>query len=351
MKPLEIAEKLYSTFENSQKVQSYYGLLAVWALAETAVEGDNVELLEKCKSYLSLYPDNFEHPNYNFENYRVGGTGKAWLLAKGLFDAEKENIRLYSEYTLNAPKDDEGVLCHPRIKQWTWIDIAAFVPTFMLFSGLALNEEKYIDFAANQVFMMYERFLDKTCGLLHQTRGHLPNPDIVSPDHWGRGNGWGYIALTKLVEYLPKDSKHRPKAEKYFKSLSEALLRCQNIKGVWRQLLDCDYAWDECSSTGLITAGFGVGIRLGLLNKSIYEKPFLKALQAIVDLFINKDFSTNMSCPGCLAPYLGEERATLRAYLTAVHPTHNEGHSFGSLMFAFIEAARNGVEDLVGRSW
>ena len=52
-----------------------------------------------------------------------------------------------------------------------------------------------------------------------------------------------------------------------------------------------------------------------------------------------------------LCPGEGAERGTIKAYLTAVYPTHDDPHSFGSLMMAMVEAHRNGVTELHGRKW
>ena len=352
MNPLKISENLYRHYEKTQEVKAYYGLLAMWALCETAVEAGDDALLDKCRSYLALYPDNFKHPQYNFQNYRVGGPAKSWLVYKGLFDEERENLRKYAELTLKTPVDKDGVICHPNHPTQTWIDIAFCVPHFMVCAGRALGEQKYIDFAADQCFKMYERFLDPACGLLHQSRGFIANqPEKISEDHWSRGNGWGYLGLAALVEHLPTDSPYREKAERYFCELSRALLAYQTPRGVWRQEIPCEFAWDESSGTGLITYGFGVGMRMGLLDRATYEIPFRHALQAMVDLFINPDFSTNMCCQGCLCPGKDAERGTVKAYLTAVYPTYDDPHSFGCMMMAMVEAHRNGVADLHGRKW
>lgn len=344
METLDASKKMFGHFEKVHKLSGYPALLALWAISETAVEAKDDELLKKCKDRLSLYPDKIEHPKYNFENYRVGGIGKAWLFSQKLFDEEAENIRKYAEITLNSPKDNDGIVCIVSDGVFkTWIDIAACITPFMLYAGLGLHEDKYIDFAAEQTFKLYELFLDKTCGLLHQAKGFYDNPELVSKDHWGRGNGWGYLALTTLVRDLPKNSEHRKKAEKYYKSLSETLIKYQTERGVWRQEIDCDYAWDESSATAFIAFGFGVGIRLGLLDKERFEPAFKRAVSAIATRFINDDFSTNMCCGGCLCPGKDQNKGTVEAYLTEPYPTRDDPHSFGPLIFAMTEAYRNGI--------
>ena len=348
MKTLDLSAKLFEHYDSTQRVYHYFGLLSLFALSQTAIEADDSALMKKCKGMLTLYPNNFEHPRYNFENYRVGGAGKAWLVYKGVWDDEKANIREYAEKTLLAPLSSEGILCMPSDpdKNKIWIDVVYAVVPFMLYAGLALGEDNYIDFAADQCFKMYEFFLDKTCGLLHQSRGFMPDKTRVSFDHWSRGNGWGYLGLTELVLNLPKDSRYRPKAEEYFGELSRSLLAYQTEKGVWRQEIPCDYSWYEASGTGLILYGFGAGLRLELLDADIFLESYKKGIAAMVKNFITPEFSTLMSCIGCLCPGEETNKGMVKAYLTEVHHKTDEPHSFGALMLALLEAHRNGITDV-----
>lgn len=348
MKMLETSKNLFGRYERLYHVVNYYGLFALYGLAQTAVESKDREVLEKCLSMLGKYPDQIEHPYYNFDAYEAGGNGKAFLAYQGYFENDLEMIHRYAEKTMNAPVDSNGILCYPTCpeQEKIWIDVVTAVTPFMLFAGLALKEEKYIDFAAEQCFKMYELLLDTTCGLLHQSKGFMPDPVLLSHDHWSRGNGWGYLGLTELVAHLPADSKHRKKAEKYFKDLSKALIRYQNEKGTWRQEITWDYSWVESSGTGLFAYGLGVGLRTGILDRETYEVPFAKAINGIVNYFINENYSTNMGCSGCCAPGSGEEKGTIKAYLTEVYPMSDEPHSFGALMLALVEAHRNGITEV-----
>lgn len=348
MKTLDLSAKLFEKYESVHRVFHYYGLLALYALAQTADEAGDGALMKKCTDMLGLYPDNFDHPKYNFDNYQVGGTGKAWLVFKGMWDSEKENVRKYAEKTLCAPKSKEGILSmpHDTERNMIWIDVVYGVTPFMLYAGLALNEEKYIDFAADQCFKMYDIFTDKTNGLLHQSRGFMPNKKLVSPDHWSRGNGWGYLGLTDLVVNLPKDSKHRAKAEEYFRAHSAALIDYQNERGVWRQEIPCDYAWDESSGTGLILYGLGAGLRLGLLDEETFAEPYKRGVEGMIKRFITPDYSTLMGCQGCLCPGEGAQKGSVKAYLTDRLPLTNEPHSFGAIMLALVEAHKNGITEI-----
>jgi len=359
MKALNISQNLFMRYENTQMVQHYYGLLALYGLAQTAVESKSSRLLKKCIDLLALYPDKVVHPSYNFENYRAGGNGKAWLVmmesmgkleaGTGFSDEQKEIVREYAEKTLQAPKDRNGILCmpgRPELEQ-IWIDVVTAVTPYMLFAGLAFDEDRYIDFAAEQCFKMYEIFLDPDCGLLHQCRGFMEDKEAFSEDHWSRGNGWGYLGLAELVQYLPDDSPHRAKAKQYFKELSAAMLRYQGPNGLWRQEMTVDTCWEESSGTGLILYGYGIGLRLGLLDRETYYGAFERGIKGLSDLCINEDFSTENSCPGCLCPGNGKNKGTIYAYIHDKQPIRDEPHSYGCFMLAMVEAHRNGIEDII----
>lgn len=344
MQVLDLAEKLLERYESQhEKVDAYYGLLAYFGLAQAAIAGGSQKALQKCADYLALYPDSFEHPYYNFESYRAGGNGKAWLFMKGFMPEAEKGIRKYAELTCHATTGENGILSWPGRPACIWIDVAACTTPFMLYAGLAVKEEKYIDFAADQCFKMYELFLDQTCGLLHQAKGFMENPKRMSADHWSRGNGWGLLGLAELVRYLPQESGHRAKAEEYFKDMMATLLPYQTERGLWRQEITEPLSWEESSGTGLILYGMGIGLRKGLLTDEAYRKSFEKGIHALAEYCICDDFSTYRSCPGCLCPGNGPEKGSVKAYLTERIPQKDEVHSYGCMMLAFTEAYRNDI--------
>lgn len=341
---IDICKNIFKRYESQHTVKAYYGLLAYYALAQTAVADGDEALLKKCYEYLDLYPDKYPHPHYNFESYRVGGNGKAWMFFKCMAPDWEENLRAYAEKTMQAPQDPNGILCFPGEEiPKIWIDVVTCVTPFMLYIGLALNEEKYVDFAVHQCITMYDHLMDYTCGLLHQTKGFMPNPKRMSADHWSRGNGWGYVGLTELIRYLPADSRHRAIAEEYFLDHTDALLAYQAENGMWRQEIPEELAWYEASGTGLIVYGLGVGLRKGLLKGEKYRAAFEKGVAALASRCLTDDFATHNSCPGCLCLGFGKDKGTVKAYITEKMPQDDEVHSYGCMMLAFLEAHKNGI--------
>ena len=364
MKPMIISKKIW---ERAVKVQnkigaastygaaplfSYPGILTMWTAAQSAVYSGDQEWIDEVCSYLEKYPFEFEEPGtyftYNFDNYRVGGLGKGWMIMNGYFEDHKDVLREYAEMTINRPHSHDGIACgihdpkHVRI----WIDVVYAITPFMLYAGLVLDEPRYIDYAAEQCFKMYDVFMDESNGLLHQARGFLADPEKISEDHWSRGNGWGLIGTTELVQHLPKDHKYYDEAVRRFKAHCEALIKYQDYNGLWRQEIPEKLSWEESSGTGIILYGIGVGMRLGILDKETYMPVFKKGIEGLVTHCINPDYSVEKCCRGCLCPGQGDLKGTVEAYLVTVFPKKDDSHAFGPVLMAMLEAEKNGIQNI-----
>mgnify|MGYP005846833223 CR=1 FL=1 len=342
--PLQLAVRLYDHYASIAEVKHYYGLLAIYGLCRTAeLIEDGGTLLERCRGILDGFPDRLCHPQYNFPSYRIGGIPRAYMLYRGHMtnDATRRYVDHYAQEMMLAARDRKGLMSNPYCPplERVWIDVAMAVTPYLLFAGLALDEPRYIDEAATQALLHYEEFLDPDNGLLHQAR-NFNGPGNYSQDHWGRGNGWGYIALTELVQHLPADSPHRPQIERCFRDLSAALLPHQSDRGLWRQEIPLPEAWEESSGTGLILYGYGVGLRCGLLDAAAYRPAFDRGVAALRSYCINDDFSTELCCHGCLCPGQDGRKGTVDAYLHDVKPVRDDPHSFGPIMLALTEQAR-----------
>ncbi len=363
MKPMIMAKRVWDhAVEVSEKIGAaatyattplfnYPGILTMWTAAQAAVVADDKEWIKEVNSYLEKYPFEFEEPGtyfcHNFDNYRVGGLGKAWMIMKGYFEDHKDVLREYAEKTLEAPRSHDGIICHPTLEdKRIWIDIVYAVTPYMLYAGLIFDEPKYIDFAVEQCFKMYDVFMDESNGLLHQTRGFMGDATSISHDHWSRGNGWGIIGLCELVRYLPKDSKYYAEAVDRFKAHCDALVKYQDYRGLWKQSIAEPLAWEESSGTGIILYAIGVGIRLGLLDRETYMPAFEKGIDGLCKFCINPDYSIERCCAGCCCP---EGKGTIESYLVSVMPKKDDPHAFGPVIMALTEAKRNGIENILWR--
>lgn len=331
---------------------SYPGILTIYAAAQAAVHLNDEEWIDDVNSYLKKYPFEFEEPgtrfNCNFDNYRVGGLGKGWMMMHGYFKDHEDVLREYAEKTINGPHTHDGIITSVKAnnKGRVWIDVVYCVTPFMLYAGLVLDEPKYIDYAVEQCFKMYDLFMDKSNGLLHQARGFMADPEKISEDHWSRGNGWGIIGLVELVRYLPEDHPKYNEAVDRFIAHCEALIKYQDFRGLWKQEIPEKYSWEESSGTGIILYAIGIGIRLGILDKETYMPVLKKGIDGLYQFCINADYSIERCCRGCLCPGEGDMKGTVEAYLVIPYPLKNDSHGFGPIIMAMIEAYKNGIVNI-----
>ena len=360
MKPLFVAKKVWeraveisermgkgATYE-ATPLYNYPGILTMFAGAQAALYAEDKEWTEQVIYYMSKYPYEFETQGVyfrpNFENYRVGGLGKGWMIMQGFFEDHKDVVKEFAEKTLVAPKSYDGILCDPRNSDEIWVDVIYAVTPFMLYAGLIFDEPRYIDFAVEQCFKMYDVFMDESNGLLHQTRGFLEDKSALSQDHWSRGNGWGIIGLCELVRYLPEDSKHYAESVTRFKAHCEALIKYQDFRGLWKQSIAEPLAWEESSGSAIILYAIGVGIRKGILDAETYMPVLEKGIKGLCNHCINGDFSLEKCCQGCCCP---GRKGTVESYLVDVMPKRDEPHAFGPVIMAMVEAEKNGIKNIV----
>lgn len=349
MPVLTAIEQLLTRAEAVTHMRQYYSLFTLFAATKAAVASGDKEFLRRCKEHLDKYPDNIEHPGYSFELYRIGGIAKAYLFYKGEYNEIAEQIRNYAEETYNALRSSDGIICYkkPVPWRWIWVDAITAVAPFMLFAGLGLGEQKYIDFAAEQTILIFDALLDKDCGLVHQVRGRYEDDEFrCSEDHWSRGNGWMMVAFAELIEHLPKDSKFYDGVVSRYKAFCESIVKYQSMRGLWRQEMIMEGAWEESSGTGLLAYGIGTGVRLGILEDEKYKESFTNALSGLANHCISENYNTYNSCESNSFPGDGEERGTVYAYVCLPKSFRNEPHSFGCIMVALAEAFNHGITEI-----
>lgn len=336
---LRACVRLYDHYESLMPVNHYYGLLAIYGLCRTAEAAGDEALLDRCRTILRPFVEGKVKHNTNFEMYWIGGIPAAYMLMRGYMPEIKGTVAQAAEDLMRkAPRDRRGIFCHPRYpgQGRIWIDVCMAVTPFLLFAGLALDRAEYIEEAAAQTLMMIDELLDRDCGLLHQCK-NFGGPGVLSEDHWGRGNGWGLLGLTELIQYLPGASPRRREVEARFRELTRALLVHQAPSGMWRQEIPDPTSYEESSATGLIAYGLGVGLRCGVLGEDA-RPHFRKALEGLAAC-VGDDGSIHHVCIGCLYP------GGIEAYKAREKRT-DDPHGFGPAILAFSEAARHGIREV-----
>lgn len=345
--PLEIGKHVYAHLEQiAPEIKSYFGLLSLFGVLKLSEATDDASFRAQAVEYLRRFPDHINHGYYNFPNYRIGGIARAYALFKGYMtdDETKRLVREYAQEAMTAPRDRMGIVKGPwkTARNVIWIDNAMAITPFLLYAGLALGEQAWVDEAVQQTLKMYDVFLDPANGLLHQSKDEIAS-GVITNDHWGRGNGWGYIALTELLQYLPQDHPERARVEEYFGRHSYAMLMCQNDHDVWCQELCNPLSYEESTATGLILYGFGVGLRLDYLHPDCFGPAFQAGMKAMVQLFIGENYEIKSVCPGCRTPGQGRLKGRVESYINR-SPVTDDFHGHGPVLLTMAEAARHGID-------
>jgi unsaturated rhamnogalacturonyl hydrolase len=319
-----------------QSLNNYPWIVTLHGLTTYAfTTGKKADLDLAVQELLPYVNEDVVFTHYNFENYICGGNATAFMFMKGVLPEAEGVVKKYADELLyDAARSREGIFGRRPEGQEdkVWLDVTFAVCPFLLFAGIGLKEDKYIEESCQQMIKMYDLLFDNTTSLLHQARG-FTGEDLITEDCWSRGNGWAMYAITELVNYLPADYPLRPKIENMYRTLIDGCINYQDKYGMWHQEMTAIESYPETSGTCLIAYGIGVGVEKGLLPES-YKKYFDRAVKGMLT-YISLDGSVFNCCIGCLAPPPG----TKDAYM-AKEWALNDVHAFGPVMLLMIQAER-----------
>ena len=139
-------------------------------------------------------------------------------------------------------------------------------------TGRLTSETKYFDMLVRHFRFM--KALDLRSDGLYR---HSPLDEAA----WGRGNGFPALGLALSLTALPDLHPARNELGHELRAHLEALVSHQDPTGMWHQVIDLPGSYRELTSTSMILFAIVRGVRLGLLERSDYEKPLERAWYAI----------------------------------------------------------------------
>ena len=167
-------------------------------------------------------------------------------------------------------------------KYTTWVDDMFMGIPFLiqaaLFSNTDADREYYFNDAANQILDFNKIVWDETADLYVHAR--YSDSDKKMP-HWSRANGWGMWAMSEVLLYLPENHLHYREILKHFRKHAKSLIRYQNERGFWPNVVDYPESRDEVSGTAIFVMAMARVIREKWLDRKIYQPVVEKAWNAI----------------------------------------------------------------------
>ncbi len=339
---LPLAEALFDKHVSLHPTLEHYtGIVSLHGLTRLAVITGDPRLRDKALAALAPFVAGQRQFDCNFPNYRCGGIGTAHLLWQGWLPSARDTVRHYAEEILqDAPRDPQGILSHPKRpgEDRIWIDVAFAVTPFLLFAGLALQEDRYIEEAYQQTAKMVGAFRNPANGLLHQSR-NFKGPGQLSEDAWSRGNGWGIYAMAELAAHLPPGDPRRERAVAMFTDHLQACFAARHPSGLWCQEMTEHTSYIETSGSGLILYALGLALEHGLIDAG-QRAELSRGLSALLP-YITSEYDVHHTCRGCLCPGQG----TKLDYMARA-PVLNDPHAFGPLTLAFGQAHHLGLHTI-----
>lgn len=257
-------------------------------------------------SLYSIYPlDEYYDYAYGWADFHE------WGFHRGTTTRHADNYspgQIYLDLYRLCPNDAEKIrktraninmlVNTPQVNEWWWIDAIQMGAPIFAKLGRLTGEQKYFD----KMWAMYaytrnehggNGMFNPKDGLWWRDQDF--DPPYKEPNgedcYWSRGNGWVYVALTRIIDEIPADEKHRADYLADFLTMSEALKKCQREDGFWNvSLHDPDhFGGKELTGTSLFVCGMAWGINQGLLDRAEYLPIVEKAWNAMVKDAVHKN--------------------------------------------------------------
>src|SRR6188768_917537 len=164
-------------------------------------------------------------------------------------------------------------------KNTLWLDdLYMYIPAVAQMGKLT-GDKKYFDDCVKQVLNYSKRMFNKEKGLY--MHGWVETMDVHPQFHWGRANGWAFIAMADLLDVLPENHAGRKSVLQQFQALAKGITSYQSGKGFWHQLLDRNDSYLETSATAIYAYCWARGCNKGWLEPMVYAPAALLAWNAV----------------------------------------------------------------------
>jgi unsaturated rhamnogalacturonyl hydrolase len=214
-----------------------------------------------------------------------GAWGAAMVKARraGAGPDLKSIIDLYADYIgKQQMRLGDGTLARPH--PWPdslWLDDLYMSVPFLAQMGKLTGDTRYFDDGVRQVKQFANRLFVPEKNLFAHG-WHAAGGDLEPRFHWGRANGWCFMAMAELLDVLPEDHPGRDDVLRIFRFHAKGLVEHQSGSGFWHQLLDRTDSYLETSCTDMFTFGLLRGINRGWLSPENFAPAAQAGWNAVV---------------------------------------------------------------------
>ena len=190
----------------------------------------------------------------------------------------------------------DGTLARNRpLPNSLWLDDLFMSVPALAQMGKLTGEARYYDDAVRQILQFSQRMFNPAKNIY--MHGWVQQMDEHPQFHWARANGWAVMAMTELLEVLPRDHPGYEPVLKQLQAHIRGLASYQDGTGFWHQLLDRNDSYLETSATAIYAYCMARAVNRGYVDKLVYGPVALLAWNA-VSTKVNEKGQVEGTCVG-----------------------------------------------------
>ena len=164
---------------------------------------------------------------------------------------------------------EDGTMARKRPQEVSlWADDMYMSIPALAEMGRLTGKREYFDDAVNNVAGMSSRMFNPQLGLY--THGwHANHPDAPR-FYWARANGWAVLAMSDLLDVLPKDLPGYPNVLAQLRASLKGIAELQSGSGLWHQMIDRNDSYLETSASAIFTYVFAHAVNQGWVSPTTY---------------------------------------------------------------------------------
>ena len=163
----------------------------------------------------------------------------------------------------------DGTLARNRPQAWSlWADDMYMGVPALAEMGRMTGQRKYFDDAVGNVLRMSHYMFNPQLNLY--THGWNANHPDAPQFYWGRASGWSVLAMSDLLDVLPKTHPGYPKVLAQLRAALRGIAQYQSGAGLWHQMLDRNDSYLETSASAMFVYAFAHAINQGWISPTTY---------------------------------------------------------------------------------
>lgn len=219
-------------------------------------------------------------------------TGAVWVWAaqqtkdsakllpiKARFDAVLADPSTVSLDFEPVPPTGGEPYCQAR---WCWSDALFMAPPAWIALTKVTGDERYLAHADAEFWAATDHLYDQRDHLYFRDSRFIARRDAAGHKiFWGRGNGWVFAGLARILNDLPADHPSRPRYQALFEQMAAKIRTLQGDAGYWPVSLLEPQKTPETSGTGFFVYGLAWGINHGQLRAAQYRSTVDRGWRAL----------------------------------------------------------------------